>query len=1481
MHWYLVRLRTGKGIRPASKQSAMEASLQELLMFNGENYDDWSQRMKGYLKTKDFVIFIEKSLSDILTEYAVEPDDSNAVKRRKEEEAKEIRRREGMCSGELTMRMGRNVLELIKGIEEAKVIWDTLVERYKRVSAGTRLLLSKKLNLLKYRPHEISFNDYNTKYDALVRELKETGSVMSDFDIVSRYIWTLPQEYEGVITSIRTVETSKLTLSFVRNLVEEFELTRQSWGLKKGGGKASSPSTAFTATRSTPYQKDRLICHNCSRPNHYARDCTRFGGGAYKNYKEGQSTRGSHHQSSTGRGGAAGHSGQPGSSSGYGESKGTPFSRGGANFRGGNRGGGGGSTFRGNQRGRNRGYGSFRGGRDGGSAAVAESGSSAINTADDAEAEVAYSFLGNTWEINEVSEIITTKESLSDDVSFVSQGDVSNIVFILDSGASRHLVKPGVPVTHVRKLSAPVMIRVAKSKVCLYSFYEGRLECISCVNGLMTKFNISVLIVPNLSHNLMSISTLDKKGYKITFFGGQSLISLNGNIVAQGEITGTLYHLTMAIEEPSVQSLIANNADVWHKRLGHLGKQNLKLIQKMVDGIDGFECVNNDMCDVCVEGKQTRQPFPGTRPKTSRPLERVHSDLCGPISPTAYTGVKYIFTLIDDFTHFTVVYGLKGKTKEEVLSCMKHYEAAATARFSSKISKFRCDNGSEFVNEAVKEFFTEKGIEFELTIPGHPENNGVAERLNRTVLDKGRCLMLGCSLNKTFWIEAVNTAVYLLNRSPTRALDQGKVPAELWYGVRPNLSKLRVFGCVAFVCKTKEQLKGKFDSRSKKCIFLGYCDNGYRLWSIAERKVITARDVVFDESRSKFINGDDWVYDSNIGENNQDMDIDNEDVEDDANGEVHPDEPDEPADGEGEIPYPELEEVDEETQRGELRRTTRVRMRPRYLQDYAALSVVARIVDTEYDPEEETGDVFCMVSSEENDSVGDVPSDFSEIHGRGDRRVWIEAVKEELQALEENNTWDLVKLPPSTRPINSKWVFAVKLDSTGNVDRYKARLVVKGCAQRPGIDFSETYAPVARLPSVRLFLCLANKDNMHVTQLDVKCAFLNGDLKEDIYMWAPEGLNVEGDIVCKLNKTLYGLKQAPMEWNHKFNECMKSLGFYQCKADQCLYVLNTNNVIVYLILYVDDVLLASKCLDVLNKIKESLMSTFKMRDLGKVSSFLGIRVQQSEQGLFLNQEVYINKVISKFDMTHASNQKVKTPLEPNPNLALQGECIVGSKPYRSLIGNLMYACMSTRPDICAAINIYSQYQVTATLNHWKGLKRILRYLRGTPEWGLWYRGSSEHPLELYVDADFANEPGRKSVSGFIVKMYGDSIHWGTRKQTSVALSSTEAEFVALATGVSELLWLKTLISELGINVDRPINVYEDNQSCIFALNNWEVKRLKHIDIKYNFVKDLCRNKIINVQYLSTTEQPADVMTKGLPCDQFVKHRENLGMCKCP
>jgi hypothetical protein len=379
-------------------------------------------------------------------------------------------------------------------------------------------------------------------------------------------------------------------------------------------------------------------------------------------------------------------------------------------------------------------------------------------------------------------------------------------------------------------------------------------------------------------------------------------------------------------------------------------------------------------------------------------------------------------------------------------------------------------------------------------------------------------------------------------------------------------------------------------------------------------------------------------------------------------------------------------------------------------------------------------------------------------------------------------------------------------------------------------------------------------------------------------MWPPAGLSVDSNKVCRLKKTLYGLKQAPMEWNRKFNDTVKSLGFNQCQADRCVYVRKNDSGVVYLLLYVDDFLISSDNLDLLSNVKSELMSKFQMRDLGNVSYFLGIKIERNDDGMFLSQGHYLTKVLQKFKLD--TSRPVNTPLEPKPDVAICDQpSIVTTRPYRSAIGSLMYACMSTRHDFCAAVNLYSQFQSYATEKHWTGIKRILRYIQGTVSWGLWYKGNSNVPLALYVDADFANEPGRKSISGFLIEMFGDLVVWGTRKQSTVALSSTEAEFVALATAVSELLWIRQLLNELGVSVDSPIPVFEDNQSCIHALKNWDVKRLKHVDVKYNFAKDLCHNKIISVSYLPSNEQKADIMTKGLPFDPFSKHRINIGMCE--
>ena len=349
-----------------------------------------------------------------------------------------------------------------------------------------------------------------------------------------------------------------------------------------------------------------------------------------------------------------------------------------------------------------------------------------------------------------------------------------------------------------------------------------------------------------------------------------------------------------------------------------------------------------------------------------------------------------------------------------------------------------------------------------------------------------------------------------------------------------------------------------------------------------------------------------------------------------------------------------------------------------------------------------------------------------------------------------------------------------------------------------------------------------------------------------------------------------------MEWNKKFDIAVKSLGFNQCKSDQCLYVYRKNGKTMYLLLYVDDFLLAGCDEALLLETKSKIKSLFEMRDLGEVSYFLGIKISRVNGGLFLSQEVYINKLLLKFKMDNCAS--INTPLEIKPPRGTSGESVLGVKPYKELIGSLMYACMATRPDICVAVNHFSQFQVNPTTEHWKGLKRILRYLKGTSKWGLWYKSMAYSPITLHVDADFANEPGRKSVSGFIVETYGDCVAWATRKQTSVALSSTEAEYIALATGVREILWLRQILNELGISgLDQPIPVFEDNQAVIHALKVWDMKRLKHIDVKYNFVKDLFMKNVINVTYQPTGDQVADMMTKGLSLELFSKHRKGLGM----
>lgn len=422
-------------------------------------------------------------------------------------------------------------------------------------------------------------------------------------------------------------------------------------------------------------------------------------------------------------------------------------------------------------------------------------------------------------------------------------------------------------------------------------------------------------------------------------------------------------------------------SELWHQRYGHINYDSLtKLVTKeMVTGIDTTHVSHRRTCEACIYRKMTKLPHKENRKRAKYPLELIHTDLCGPITPVAWNGGKYFVTFIDDYTHFVEIYVME--RKNEVFEKFKIFEAKASNRFGRSVNRVRCDNGKEYLPDNFKEFCKKMGISMEFTIPYTPEQNGVAERMNRTILDKARAMRLGSNLPKNMWNEIVQTAVYLINRSPTSAVED-KTPAEMWYNEKPDVSKLRTFGCIAYLHVPAEKRK-KLDPKCQKLIMIGYTANGYRLWDAEKYKIITGRDITFLEG-DQTTNKEVWIENSN-----------------------------------------ELEEPGEEPQDGNNEkskelptsaRELRERKKPTWLNDY----------DTSY-----------LVTSEEE------PIMFEEIANDENREEWENAMKEEMKALMKNETWTLVPPPRDQRIIDCKWVYKRKNNQNGET-RFKARLVAKG-----------------------------------------------------------------------------------------------------------------------------------------------------------------------------------------------------------------------------------------------------------------------------------------------------------------------------------------------------------------------------------------------------------------------------------------------------
>jgi hypothetical protein len=506
----------------------------------------------------------------------------------------------------------------------------------------------------------------------------------------------------------------------------------------------------------------------------------------------------------------------------------------------------------------------------------------------------------------------------------------------------------------------------------------------------------------------------------------------------------------------------------------------------------------------------------------------------------------------------------------------------------------------------------------------------------------------------------------------------------------------------------------------------------------------------------------------------------------------------------------------------------------------------------------------------------DEPRNFAEAVTSDEASRWRTAMNEEMASLEENSTWELHNLPEGRKAISNRWVYRKKRNVVGEVTRFKARLVVRGFSQREGIDYTETFSPVARFDTIRAVLSIAADEKLELSQFDVKTAFLHGFIDEEIYMEQPEGYNDGSQRVCKLLRSLYGLKQSPRCWNKRFKYVLMNLEFQESTADPCLYFRITGNDKIILVLYVDDGIVAATNRQSINIFLDKLKEEFQIT-VDTLGCFLNVQIERSIDGtIHITQKRYIEDVLRRFRMDSAN--PVSTPIEKCEPLGITEESTSTSAPYREAVGCLMYLAVATRPDIAFAVAYVSRFLEKPKERHWSAVKRIFKYLRGTSALGIRYDALGNAQLEAYSDSDFASDPDtRRSVSGIVFKYSGGAIVWASRRLQSVSLSTTEAEYVAASEAAKDVVWLTRLFNEIAPFDATPV-LQVDNASAIkLAKNPIFHKRSKHIDVRAHFVRELVEEGKLIIEHIASKDQVADLLTKPIPSTQFRRLRDKIGL----
>ena len=934
----------------------------------------------------------------------------------------------------------------------------------------------------------------------------------------------------------------------------------------------------------------------------------------------------------------------------------------------------------------------------------------------------------------------------NDDIALTLNSNikVSKNEWFIDSAASSHMTYDKDILMDFTSYGQPSQVFLGDN-TAISATGEGkvRLPTYDDAEDVYLALN-KVLFVPKLAKNLLSVRAMTNMGAEVTFDKEKCVILKDNKRFTIGHVLdGKLYRVNTPEFANFTESCSVPSLELWHFRLGHLNhkyvdqlaKKNLAVGMKYCANVtDSENCIK---CEACTLGKMHRNSFPKqSQHRATQVLEIIHSDVCGPMQVESIGGNKYMLTFTDDYSRYTTVYFLKNKS--EVFAKFKQYVSQIENRTGHKIKNLnilnknvkslRTDNGGEYTSNEFKKYCTEKGIFREFTNPHTPEQNGVSERLNRTIIETVRSMIFHAKLPLRFWAEAANTAVYLRNRSPTVSLGN-KTPYECWFDRKPDISNLRVFGCLSYV-HVPDCQRQKLDPKSYKAIFVGYPEGtkGYKLYNVKTSHFVRSRSVLFHEYKFyqfdyKLDVSEKFVIFPDVTDNDLNSTVSNTEA-DPAIANVECTNV-----GENLINVPVTSEVPVvETDTvpvgdADINKAVQKTYEETFMQQVQNLgdkrqrTVPSRLIESLNVAEE------CLFVDSLTSEV-DEPKSMKVAMNSEHSAQWKEAMQCEYISLLKNETWELVPSPRGINIVGCRWVFKVKRNADGTIDRFKARLVAQGYSQTYGVDYSEVFSPVARFSAIRLLFALANASDLEIHQMDVKTAFLNGSLDCEVYMAQPEGFvdSEKKGFVCKLKKSIYGLKQSARCWNDTLNEHLKSAGYCKSGADGCIYMKSIKNsnghVFVIFAVYMDDIITVSNNIIMLNAEKAALCERFDMVDNGEVHYILGMLIKRNRKDkvLSISQPSYLNNMLVRFRMEDC--KPVSTPLEPGKHFHkfLDGDKPFDTQIYQQAIGCLTYAATATRPDIAAAVGVLSQYMSNPSEDHWIGVKRILRYIRNIKLW---------------------------------------------------------------------------------------------------------------------------------------------------------------------